>query len=199
MSDQAIRALTEAVAKLSLTTERLAERVDLLLASSPPAASFQSSPTPEYPQGTIRELSRNPFPAAFLDYCRSVSLRGPEDGPPDTPECCLALAKERLSGKEPGYQKRADFAFDSGFWARVALDTETEYKTCTLLQGLKSHHWVVLRSTHSCPFRKTSRGDACRLCNFRDPNLILATFDSLAEVEIFCLAAQVAIPILKTC
>ena len=199
MSEQAIQHLTEAVERLALATDRLAAKIDFLVSRrtafpSEPVPAFSEASSPVSAVGKVIELQRTPFPTEFVTYCALWCFRGLEEGPGRPPNFCFALASEKLSSKEPGVPDRVEKAHTAGFWAYIAVETRTVFTDKTLLPGLRTHHWIVLRSSRSQPFRTTSLKDLEALCNTKDKFLVLGTFDSLTEVEIFCLAARVAIP-----
>ena len=206
MSERDIQRLTEAIDRLSLTTERLTAKVDLLI-SHGTAPESQPVPVPSADpsvgssehfclRSQVVELHRTPFPKEFTNYCALWRFRGLEEGPGSPPDFCFKAASQKLSTKEPGLSDRVAHAHQAGFWAYIAVETNTVFTDKILLPGLRTHHWVVLRSSRSQPFRTTSLRDLEALCDTKDRFLILATFDSLTEVEIFCLAARTAIPTL---
>lgn len=72
------------------------------------------------------EEERPPLRPTIVDPIWAVNrFIGPEEGPPETPECCLELAREHLRATVAEVEVRAHQAFCAGFWFRVALDTET--------------------------------------------------------------------------
>ena len=149
-------------------------------------------------RGTVVELARTPFPQQFVQQTALQRFRGLEDGPGELPHFAVRFAHERLSNKAPGAEERARIAFKAGFWARIAIDTNTSYSQVQA-QGFRNNHWIVLRSGDSLPFRTTTRRDFEGLADLSDPLLVFAVFDSLAEAEVFCLGASSEVPALKTC
>ena len=205
MSEEAIRELTRSIELLVISTDRLSTRIDRLLSGqssgsdSLPAPVIEVSPgVPTAEIGQVIELSKNPFPAHFTEYCLQQRYRDFGEGP-QLPDFALRFAQEKLSEKPPGSQKRARDAHWAGFWAKVAIDTCTTFHEKCLTPSGKISHWVVLRASRGAAFRTTTKRDLEALCDTKSETLVLGTFESLCEVEIFCLGAQAPIPPLKTC
>ena len=106
---------------------------------------------------------------------------------------------DRLSNKPPGVENRAKSAYCAGYWAKQAIDTHTPYRPRVLPKGLKNHHWIVLRSTFGEPFRTHSKKDVALICDVSHPDFLCEPFESVAEVEAFCLGALRNIPCSRTC
>ena len=166
MSDSSVSDLTRAVERLSLATDRLADRI-----------SSDSAPVVP-PTITLRAKSR----ASDPDLSHLI-----------------VLALGRITTRPPGVVARAGRAFNGGFWAWIALETDTPYVQEHPLPYANNCHWVVLRSSHPEPFRTTALRDVGLLCDRSDPFLILEVFDSLTEVEVFCATARVDVPAWKCC
>jgi len=190
MSEASIRALTAAVERLTIATDRLADQLQTRIFEVPP-------PPPRSP-GVIVESARVPFPEHFVSQIALLRFRGPEEGPGVVPAFVIDFCKEKLSSKPPGPEERACVAYRAGFWASVSISTNTAYNQIQV-PGLRVNHWVVLRSCDSLPFRTTTRRDFDNLVDPADRLLVFAVLDSLAEVEAFCLGASVEIPPLKRC
>ena len=205
MSERAIQQLTEAVDRLVISTDRLASKIDSLLgrvgptdtetADRVPSSAGASSSVVQV-QGVVKELHRTPFPDQFVQYCALQRFRDIEEGPGRAPDYCFAKARELLSEKDPGCEARVRNAYWCGFWAFVAIETSTSFKEKTNLSGLRNNHWVVLRSDRPSAFRTTTLRDLKALCSFESEDLVVGSFDSITEVEIFCLAARQAVPAL---
>lgn len=190
MSEASIRALTVAVERLTIATDRLANQLQTQISDLPP-------PQPRNP-GVVVESARVPFPEHFVTQIALLRFRGPEEGPGVVPDFVIESCKEKLSSKSPGPEERACAAYRAGFWASVAISTNTKYNQVQV-SGLRVNHWVVLRGCDSLPFRTTTRRDFDALVDPADRLLVFAVLDSLAEVEAFCLGASVGIPPLKRC
>jgi len=114
-----------------------------------------------------------------------------DDGPGPTPQILINHATRKLSARHPGVDVRARRAFVAGYWARIALDTDTPYRPADPIPPLKYYYWVVLK----CPafegaalFR--DRVDFGRAIENDVDNCIYEAFPSFTEVEIFCCGAK---------
>ena len=204
MSDSEIARLTIAVERLTLATEELANLIrgrSSALSVTPVSVAESASASQSQAQFVIQldELSRQVFPTQFREQVLRDRYRDLEEGPPPVPDYAVKYCREKLSSKPPGIDIRAREAFNAGFWARVAIDTVTNYKPRTLQKGLHSRHWIVLRSSAQAEFRTTSRRDLSRICNLQDTQLICEAFETIVECELFCLGAHRALPCLKSC
>ena len=187
MSDSSVSDLTRAVERLSLATDRLADRI-----------SSDSAPVVP-PTITLRAKSRASDPDLSHLIVLALGNRGLEDGPCDLPSGVVDFCSSRITTRPPGVVARAGRAFNGGFWAWIALETDTPYVQEHPLPYANNCHWVVLRSSHPEPFRTTALRDVGLLCDRSDPFLILEVFDSLTEVEVFCATARVDVPAWKCC
>lgn len=117
-----------------------------------------------------------------------------EAGPPALPNCLKFLAEQRLSARGGGVLARAQRAWRSGFWARAALDTCTDYKREEELD-LPSSHWIVLAAPGtSSPKRTTRKIDCLKLLKEAGQGQVWESFPSLTELQIFCAAARIDVP-----
>ena len=198
MSDSVIARLTEAVERLTLSTDRLAALLESQAGRPSTEPLPEVRPSSWVGQITVVELSRNPFPEKFREEVQRYSFRGVEDGPLPPLDCCFELASERLSQKPPGVTVRVREAYKAGFWAKCAIDTHTVHHPEQRSPQLRSVHWVCLRSSFPEAFRTTSKRDLERICNISDPFAIIASFESITEVEVYCLGARCAIPLLRS-
>ena len=116
-----------------------------------------------------------------------------EEGPPPIPASLLALAHP-LSEIGGGREARAKAAFEAGFWAAIALLTETPY-TPSDNPALTFCHWVVLRGAGvQSPYRVVRKSDLNRLVRNQSAIGVAAAsaspveqgFASFCEVKIFC-------------
>ena len=124
---------------------------------------------------------------------RVAASRVLEDGPGPTPQ--IDHATRKLSARHPGIDVRARRAFVAGYWARIALDTDTPYRLADPIPPLKYYWWVVLK----CPafegaalFR--DRRDFGRAIENDTDNCVYEAFPSFTEVEIFCCGANRPVP-----
>ena len=137
MSDQNLIALTFAIERLTLSTERLAQE----LQRHRLATSTSDSPVPPIAAASV-EGGRVPFPGEFVNHCALLRYRGAEDGPGSVPAFAVLHCVEKLSAdKAPGPEERAKFAYRSGFWASIAISTRTGFNQVQA-QGLRNNHWI---------------------------------------------------------
>ena len=194
MSEQTLAVLTSAIERLTISTDRLAEEIRQLRASTASSSSQEAAVA-----STVVEWSRVPFPAEFTSHCALLAHIPAEDGPPEVPEFALLSCVEKLAAnKAPGPAERAKAAYRAGFWASIALRTSTSYNQVQA-QGLKNNHWVVLHCSNREPFRATTRRDFEKLISLTDPALVFAVFDSITELEVFCLGASSIVPPVQKC
>ena len=138
MSEAAVRELTAAVERLIIATDRLSNLISNH--SVPPSSVSASSAVAVVPAPVedpvvdsgfvivLDELSRVPYPEHFQEQLIRNTHVGLENGPSPVPSFVYTKLRNSLSNKPPGTQARADSAFKAGHWARVAIDTETEYQ-----------------------------------------------------------------------
>ena len=204
MSEQAIERLTAEIRQLTIATQSLTQalRESQRLATAPAIAPAEASasayplpPAGETFQILLDERSKVPFPDQFQIHRSVLRFHGLEEGP----EFLLTVARDRLTNKPPGIQARVEFAFKAGFWPKIALDTSTPYRPDRPLVYLKHRQWVVLRSSYNTAFRTVTKRDVERICQPEDPNLICEAFETVTEVEIYCFAAGLEIPALRSC
>lgn len=126
---------------------------------------------------------------------RVAASRVSDEGPGPTPQILIDHATRKLSARHPGVETRARRAFEAGYWARIALETETIYRQADPIPPLKYYYWVVL----CCPafegaalFR--DRADFGRAIEGDVENSVFEAFPSFTEVEIFCCGANRPIP-----
>ena len=194
MIDQNLVALTSAIERLTISTDRLAEEIRHLRINAPSGSAQEVVVTLAVVEG-----SRVPFRLEFTNHCALLAHIPAEDGLPEVPEFALLSCVEKLSGsKAPGPAERAKTAYRAGFWASVAIRTSTAYNQVQA-QGLKNNRWVVLQCSNHDPFRVTTRRDFEKLISLTDPQLVFAVFDSIAELEVFCLGASAVVPPLQRC
>ena len=126
---------------------------------------------------------------------RIFSGRGVEDGPPPLPDSLRFLAAgQRLTSRGGGAYNRAWRAWKSGFWARVALDTCTDYKREEELD-IPVAHWIVVTAPGTTsPKRTTRKIDCLKLLKEAGQGQIWDCFPSLTELQIFCAGTQIDVP-----
>ena len=209
MSDQDLDRLIGAIDRLTLSTDNLRQAFQ---DSQPGSESATASSVPALESGAsgslvrdntlviqIEELSHLPFPSQFSDFCVYNRFNGLEEGPCPVPAFVWDYCRERLSTKPPGISARVESAFGAGFWSRIAIDTETTYRPREPLQFTTKRHWVVLRSSFEDSFRTITWRDVGKICDPDDPKVIVEAFESLAEVEVYCLGAASPVPSLRSC
>eukprot|EP00435_Cladocopium_sp_Y103_P071886 s203_g38.t1 len=65
-----------------------------------------------------------------------------ETGPPELPVICLNLAEKNLKAGRYSPQRRAEVAFSTGFWIRIALETHTPFQdNDKLVDSFPRGHW----------------------------------------------------------
>lgn len=143
------------------------------------------------------ELVEDAAPLAVISKEESAALfasGGVETGPPALPNSLVFLAEQRLSGRGGGSLRRAQRAWRCGFWARIALDTCTEYRREEELD-LPSSHWIVLSAPGTTSPKRTGRKiDCLKLLKEAGQGQIWDSFPSLTELQIFCAGAQIDVP-----
>ena len=197
MSDEAIERLIASVDRLTLATSDLASA--FAAQTSQPTSEAPNQPQPDTLALVIEELPRTPFPEHFSSETARTRFLGPEDGPGPVPGFVFKFVEGRLSKKSPEVADRVKSAYSAGFWSSVALSTHTSYTPREAPVGLNKKHWIVLRSEHPNPFRTVTRRDFQRIAPLADQHLVCEVFETLAEVEVYCLAAGVPIPALLSC
>eukprot|EP00438_Fugacium_kawagutii_P005251 Skav228633 [mRNA] locus=scaffold204:29595:30161:+ [translate_table: standard] len=117
-----------------------------------------------------------------------------EDGPIALPIVCQNLAEKNLKSGKYSPLQRAEAAFQTGFWVRIALDTCTDFKDTHSLKGLSPAYWVVFRGAiGGLPLRTARKSDAVRACgSARD--IILVPVASLTELHIVCAGGGFSLP-----
>ena len=183
--------------KVSAAAEHL-QSASSLLAEVSAVLTASPSLTGEGSLWTVTEPAWVPFAESFEQIRSELLLRGPEEGPPLTPGCAVRAAFQYLSGFPTGFQGAADRAFRAGFWARVSLETCTEYRPLEPLSGsgFQPWHWVVLSpAERGGNYRTEGELDADNFCTYRKAPI--ESFATITEVEIFCLGAGCIVPPLR--
>ena len=103
MSDSSVSDLTRAVERLSLATDRLADRI-----------SSDSAPVVP-PTITLRAKSRASDPDLSHLIVLALGNRGLEDGPCDLPSGVVDFCSSRITTRPPGVVARAGRAFNGVF------------------------------------------------------------------------------------
>jgi hypothetical protein len=88
---------------------------------------------------------------SFSDWVPVTASLGfsAEDGPPAVPSICKDLAERNLKPGKFSPLQRAEAAFVTGFWIRIALETSTPFQDTQSLKGLNPAHWIVFRGARS--------------------------------------------------
>eukprot|EP00438_Fugacium_kawagutii_P011579 Skav215976 [mRNA] locus=scaffold1856:11743:18721:+ [translate_table: standard] len=112
-----------------------------------------------------------------------------EEGPPELPVICRSLAEKNLRSAKHSPIDRATAAFRTGYWVRIALETETPFSDDHSLKGLAPAFWVAFRgAVGGLPIRTTKKADCLRAC-WEDSARIILPFASLTELHIACAGA----------
>eukprot|EP00435_Cladocopium_sp_Y103_P047077 s582_g13.t1 len=136
-----------------------------------------------------------PLPPAEFQALKVLQKhKGLEDGIPEIPEECVRQAARALTGSPEEVLERARSAYAAGFFAIIALLTETPYTKDEQKSEEGHKHWVILyRKTPAISRRVTSR--KCLECAITvevDP--VWQGFDSVTELTIFCAGAGIEEP-----
>ena len=139
-----------------------------------------------------------PLPQEYLsEVADSLRYRGLEDGPPELPRSLYWLVHSSLNCSRTEAWNRGTSAFFAGFFANIALATETSYGRRELPADQTASHWIVIYRAS----RELSRRVTSELCLEvaleveRDP--VWESFASAAELAVFCAAAQIDVPRLE--
>eukprot|EP00435_Cladocopium_sp_Y103_P022609 s2450_g5.t1 len=112
-----------------------------------------------------------------------------EEGPPDLPVICKNLAEKNLKEGKFSALQRAEAAFKTGFWIRIAIETCTPFSNSHALKGLPPAQWVVFRGAlGGLPLRSIRKSD-CVKALWEDADSILLPVASLTELHIVCAGA----------
>lgn len=179
---EAVRVLSDRVAALSLEAET-AEREQV-----------------DFERGwEVVEESQPPCGTSSQQLRALHSLRGVEEGPPDTPLYCLDLAKRRLTGVDPGSDARSRRAFLAGYWAQVSLNCQVPYTLADSI-GLPASHWILLRAgSRQVPVRFSKKaGYLHYIAGLPATQIVGESFPTITELSIFCVGAGCLVPQLKT-
>lgn len=189
-----VRDLISALNRLSISLES-----HLAVTSSASSQSATAVPDLSSPSDTpwILIEEEEVLPTGFKD---ERIRRVVEDGPGPTPQELVSLGKSRLTGTDPGYEARVRRAYVAGFWAWVALATNTDYSPAEPI-GIADTQFVVLRSwshdprTVKLPVRVRTKSDLVQLVGkLPSPGAVVQSFASLTEVQVFCGGANLPVP-----
>lgn len=191
-----------AIAGLTLAINRLAAAIEFQASSSTSGPVVLPDTRPvSGGAGDIKILypATVPFPLdIWIPHCNELRFRGADTGPPEVPDFCLNLVRDKLGFSGDRLRNCAASAFDAGFWARASLDCHIPYQRRLVRDaGEIVRHIVVFRSTHCAPFRVTCWQDLTDLCDVTDSTIIYEAFSSYTEVQVFCAGAGFEIPDLK--
>ena len=179
----AVLSLTAAVQQLTLATQSLAAAI-----------------APEDPPGTcssgfaIAIIKDSYYIPEAEEVERLCGSRIAEEGPADLPECLKKKVVDTLFYISGDPELRGHWAFRLGFWAKVALATQTGFECDIPSSGPLVCHWVVLRSPFKVPFRLDNLPDFQRFVGEPNKDIVYQTFQTLCEVEIFCVGASIPVP-----
>ena len=189
----------EAVSRLTLAINRLAAAIENKADTGPVLPLFVPSSSSSAPELRVLYPPTIPFPLeVWTPFCQELRFYAVETGPPEVPDFCLSLGRQKLVGSSALIEKKVSSAFIAGFWARVSLDCVVPYsQRKSEAPGESISHFVVLRSSHSSPFRVTFWQDLTDLCDITDPTIVYEIFATFTEVQIFCAGAGTEIPALK--
>ena len=180
LSAEDIRGLTEAIQKLTLAVETLTERFEDSVPGGWELVEEESRP-PGFEEPNLSKL-----------HC----LHNADTGPPKIPSWVLNIADKELKGGTRDSLFRAERAFTAGFWAKISLDTHTNYGTIEPIP-LQDRYWIVLRAPRlQEPIVVTAKKDVERLVGI-SAAAVFEGFASKAEILCFCAGAGISVPGLK--
>ena len=191
--------LRAAVVELSSAVTALAAAVTSLQAAIPASSpSPLVSPAPigcvgnDFVIGIVADSYTQPGLSAALVV---GSARGVEDGPPSVPEDVIEAAECQVGSRLPFIRERTTQAFRLGFWAKVAIDTHTNYEDEPLVTvNSELKHWVVLRSPFRVPFRVESFPDLQQFIDLDNTQVIVQSLGARYQLEAFCSGACIPVP-----
>lgn len=124
-----------------------------------------------------------------VDVYHKLLFCGADTGPPELPEACYHVCKHLERGSS-----RAERAFRAGFWSKSAIDCHVPYTPEKPLPGVEPSQWLIIREDHSLiPCRVYTEGEAVQIIGKSD-NVICEKFETLAEVNLYCLGASIKVP-----
>lgn len=206
MSDSAWHLFTQAVHCLAAAVSRLARAIESQARSrahsdlaSVEAESIEAGIDPLHPSSV--EAGPDQSPPSSIASVDPSEVASPSALPVDqrrVPYHLVEQCRLYLSQRHPGPEVRASEAYRAGIRAALAIESDSAYQPRVPFAGSKARHWVVLRSTLFDSFRTSKASGLDRIGIVRtDQLLILESFDSLAEVTVFCAGAQRRIPDLR--
>ena len=114
---------------------------------------------------------------------------GADTGPPELPEVCYHACKHLEKGTV-----RAARAFQCGFWAKASIDCHVPHNQEAPFPGVIPAQWLILRGDHPLiPCRVYSQVEADKILG-DSKDKIVESFESPAEVNLFCLGASIDVP-----
>eukprot|EP00435_Cladocopium_sp_Y103_P056921 s1903_g19.t1 len=132
-------------------------------------------------------------PGAPANFNSSIRF-AVEDGPPDTPDFCISLARRKLRSARHSPEERARAAFVAGFWYRISVIIEYAWAS-DYEPVLPPSTWLVSKGSGISDFARTnSRKEAERFCEDQEGGRIVERFPSVTELQIFCAGAQIPVP-----
>ena len=191
-----------AITGLTLAINRLAAAIDHQSSAStsgPVVLPDTLSTSPVTGDIKILYPPTVPFPLdTWIPHCNSLRFRGADTGPPEVPDFCLDLGRDKLGLSGDRLVEKVSSAFDAGFWAKASVDCHISYSRRLVRDaGELVRHIVVLRSTHCSPFRVTCWQDFTDLCDVTDETIVYEAFATFTEVQLFRAGAATEIPPLK--
>lgn len=195
--------LIAAINRLTLAVDNLSHRlVDSPAApSTTPAAAAApcSSWSTVDPEWELVEEESAALEQESAIYIHQLLLtHGLETGPPALPKPCRDLAVQRLQGTQALCIRRAEVAFACGFWARVAIETNTRtFNGKSQDFAIRPKHWIVLRGGKFGPVRFVDATSYNKGIDLWDAEVIAESFGSLVEIRIFCAGASRPVPPLR--
>ena len=174
-----IQGLVRAIEALNVRVGLLVERVEAGTRLEAEWEVIESEVPATYPKG--KELQR--------------LSSGIAEEPPEVPPIAFALGR-RLTGADIGADSRVRRAFLAGFFAKIAVETSTNYEEVPAL-AVSNTQWVVVRgSTLGRPVRVPSKRDlSLAISGASSP--ISQGFASATEAFIFCIGCGIPPPPLQ--
>ncbi len=169
------------VDSLRREVDLLTQRVDLLEHSSGGAT------------GRWELLSLGHYP--LVRYPNPDRLLQADNGPPEVTQEILALAATLPLAEDVAIQ-RVIRAFDAGFWARAAIETQTQYWGTHLVPEA-DEVFFVYRVNTQVSYLVYSKEEVRRLSSTAGGEavpVIAQGFSSIIEIKIFCAGGNFKVP-----
>ena len=206
--------IREIITRLEALEKWVSDREPSSSASQEKGKGFRKGGVADRGRAASQSIPVSPFPAippiaagwrlvkeagqSFRSVYGPVPYRGLEDGPGPLPDW-VRDQSDFVSQDSRAAEKRISLAFSAGFWARIAIETNTD-NLHPLVISEPATHIVVLRASGLGGYvRFSSWGD---FEAFREKvpetELVAHGFATETELSIFCFSTRIAVPALFT-